>query len=197
MRLRRILFVTMAVLAGLVLGLGSLAASISGGGGFKGVPHAGWSYNPLAGSKAADPYTRLRVAVGGLLALDRSETIYFTTDVDAAGRPLRADCTYRITGGVMPVRWWSITLYDTGFLARNPDDAPSIDRTRAAPDAAGRWSAQLGGDRPAQGLWISSHKATNVSLLLRFYNPDPAVAKDPTRAPMPVVTREACTGGAS
>ena len=188
---------TTAALAGIVLGLGSLAGLIAGGGGFKGVPHAGWSYNPLAGSKGADPYTRLKVAIGGLLALDRSETIYFTTTTDSTGAALRADCRYRISGGSMPVRWWSITLYDKGYLARNQDGAPSIDRTRAAPDAAGRWSAQLGGARPAQGLWISSATATDLSLLLRFYNPDPAVVKDPTLAPMPVVTREACAGGAS
>jgi hypothetical protein len=197
MRLRRIVFVTTAALAGVVLGLASLVGLVAGGGGFKGVPHAGWSYNPLAGSQGADPYTRLKVAVGGLLALDRSETIYFTTATDSTGAALRADCRYRITGGAMPVRWWSITLYDKGYLARNSDGAPSIDRTRAAPDAAGRWSAQLGGARPANGLWISSATATDVSLLLRFYNPDPAVVKDPTLAPMPVVTRETCTGGAS
>lgn len=194
---RRIVFVATAALAGGVLGLASLAGLIAGGGGFKGVPHAGWSYNPLAGSKGADPYTRLKVAVGGLLALDRSETIYFTTATDSTGAALRADCRYRIVGGPMPVRWWSITLYDKGYLARNNDGAPSIDKTRAAPDAAGRWSAQLGGPRPAQGLWISSATATDVSLLLRFYNPDPAVVKDPALAPMPVVTREACAGGAS
>lgn len=194
---QRIAFVATAALAGVVLGLASLVGLIAGGGGFKGVPHAGWSYNPLAGSKAADPYTRLKVAVGGLLALDRSETIYFTTDADSAGRPLRADCRYTISGGPMPVRWWSITLYDKGWLARNRDGAPSIDRTRALPDAAGRWSAQLGGDRPARGLWISSAAATDISLLLRFYNPDPAVVRDPTLAPMPVITRERCAGGAS
>ena len=193
MTLRGILSGLSAVVVGVVLGLGSIYGLLVGGGGFRGVSHAGWSYNPLAGSKGADPYTRLKVAAGGLLALSKTETIYFTADNDSEGRPLRADCRYRITGDPMPVRWWSITVYDKGYLPRNDDGAPSIDMTRAP---AGRWSAQLGGVRPASGLWISTAKSTDLSLLLRFYNPAPDVVADPSRAPMPTVTREACRGAA-
>ena len=55
-----------------------------------------WSGSTLTGSPDADMYTRARVALEGLLALGRNETMYYRADTDDSGRPLRSRCSYRV-----------------------------------------------------------------------------------------------------
>lgn len=47
-----------------------------------GVDAGVWRVNLLAGSPNADAYTRARVALGALLALDRRETLYYIARTD-------------------------------------------------------------------------------------------------------------------
>ena len=47
-----------------------------------------WRMNLLAGSAANDPYSRLRIAITSILALNKSETIYFEALADNDGAPL-------------------------------------------------------------------------------------------------------------
>jgi hypothetical protein len=70
-----------------------------------------WLTDPLAGNTKADLYTRARIAVTGLFALDKSETLYFVARQDDKGQALRSRCQYRISGVQPAARWWSITAY--------------------------------------------------------------------------------------
>ena len=63
-----------------------------------GVDAGVWRVNLLAGSTSADAYTRARIALGALLALDRRETLYYIARSDERGESLRADCRYRLSG---------------------------------------------------------------------------------------------------
>lgn len=195
MMIKQILIALSALAVGLLLGLVSLGIVTAQFGGFSGVRNGAWTLNPLAGSRAADPCTRLGVAVRGLLALNKSETIYFASGEDSAGKALRPDCRYRLDGGPLPARWWSVTLYSDGFLTPNGDDAHSIDLTRTPSGPDGRWSAILGGPRPGQGAWISTHHARDLSLLLRLYNPAPSVVAQPQSVALPTLTVLSCGGG--
>jgi len=103
------------VVAGSLLGLGSalwLAGLWPEGRSlaFGNVDVDGWRSDFAIGSKAADPYTRARVARHGLLALAKSEAVYFTRTTDDAGAPLSDRCHYRLSGGPMPAGWWSDAL---------------------------------------------------------------------------------------
>ncbi|MBA4768235.1 MAG: DUF1214 domain-containing protein, partial [Porphyrobacter sp.] len=106
-----------AVAAGSLLGLGS-ALWLAGlwpqrsKMAFGDVDVGGWRSDFAIGSEAADPYTRARVARHGLLALAKTEAVYFTRATDDTGAPLREACTYILSGGTMPAGWWSVTLYD-------------------------------------------------------------------------------------
>jgi len=73
----------------------------------------GWVSDFTVGSDKASPYVRARVARHGLLALAKSEAVYFMRNADEEGRPFLEECDYRIAGGAMPAEWWSITLYQT------------------------------------------------------------------------------------
>lgn len=172
-----------AVVVGALLGLGSalwLAGLWPARGtlAFGDVDVGGWRSDFAIGSKAADPYTRARVARHGLLALAKTEAVYFTRATDDRGEPLREACTYRLSGGPMPASWWSVTLYDgQSMLPANTDNALSIN---AEMFGGGAWTAVVAPQRPVGGgAWISSRGAGNFDLTLRLYVPDPALLANP------------------
>lgn len=157
--------------------------------------HDHWLGNRGVGSTRADPWTRAIIARIGLLALNRSETIYFTRYRDGEGRAFRADCTYELTGTELPARWWSVTLYgEDDFLSLNDDGAFSIDATRTTREASGRWRARVSPSRDGRPNWISSRAADGFDLSLRLYNPTPGALADEKRIPFPTVTRLSCEG---
>jgi hypothetical protein len=178
-----------AVILGLALGLGS-ALWLAGlwparsNMAFGNVDVGGWRTDFAIGSKAADPYVRARVARHGLLALAKTEAVYFTRATDDTGAPLREGCTYNLSGGQMPAGWWSVTLYDAAsLLPANTDGALSINAERAG---GGAWSAVIAPQRPMDGgMWISSRGAKTFDLTLRLYMPSAALLANPNAALTP------------
>jgi len=189
------------VVAGSLLGLGSalwLAGLWPEGRSlaFGNVDVGGWRSDFAIGSKAADPYTRARVARNGLLALAKSEAVYFTRTTDDAGAPLSDRCHYRLSGGPMPAGWWSVTLYDgQSMLPANTDGALSIDASRAG---KGAWEALIAPQRPDDGtLWISSRGAERFDLTLRLYMQSAVLLANPNAAlDPPRIERISCEGAA-
>ncbi|MGB7407720.1 MAG: DUF1214 domain-containing protein [Pontixanthobacter sp.] len=158
----------------------------------------GWNADFAIGSEAADPYTRARIARHGLLALARSEAVYFTRATDDKGQSLRENCIYRLSGNEMPARWWSVTLYDSqSRLPMNDDDALSVDLSD--PVVGDEWTATISAQRPdSGGPWISSRNAGTFDLTLRLYVPDAALIERPNDVLRPpTVERVACAAGVS
>ena len=155
----------------------------------------GWTGSLSVGSPHADPWTRAVTAQVGLMALDRREAVYFHRYRDETGRPLDERCAYEISGGDLPARWWSITLYAADeFLARNDDGAPSIDATGVSRDADGRWRARAAPTRQGAADWLSSRDAGAFSLAIRLYNPEDAAVADVRNIAFPAVRRIGCEG---
>lgn len=166
--------------------------------GMSGVDAGIWRTNPLAGNRDADMYTRARIALGAVLALDRSETLYYTTDRDDAGAALRAECRYLIRGTPLPARWWSITAYAADhFLFANDAHRYSISGENARIDAAGKFSALIGpSDGPSSHDGVASSTpvivtsgAGGMRLTLRLYGADESLQRDPATLPAPTVRR--------
>ena len=199
--MRRAFAYLAAIVGGCALGLGSalwLAGLWPAGRSlaFGDVDVGGWRSDFAIGSKAADPYTRARVARHGLLALAKTEAVYFTRATDDAGAPLREACTYRLSGGAMPAGWWSVTLYDAqSMLPANTDSALSIDAERAGD---GAWEAVIAPQKPEGAAhWISSRSAGTFDLTLRLYMPNAALLADPEKAlDPPRLARLSCEGAA-
>lgn len=201
---RRIAAYLVAILLGIGLGMASALHLAGLWPGMKpldfgNVAVDGWRSDFAVGSEAADPYTKVRVARHGLLALAKTEAVYFARNTDNGGEPLHEDCIYRVTGGAMPARWWSLTLYDAeSMLPLNEDRALSIDATRAGANGEA-WEALVAQERPASAAaWISSRNAGAFDLMLRLYVPDEALLTDPQAVlTPPVVERLSCKGDAS
>ncbi len=110
-----------------------------------GVAIGPWHTSLIIGSADADMGTRNYVATTALLALNRSETIYFEALRDDDGEKLSASCNYDITGGPIQARWWSITAYaDDNFLIPNAANRYSYNSRLLGNSPDGRFSIALG-----------------------------------------------------
>lgn len=180
----------------LVLGAGSAFLFVRSGGLGSDVSVGPWETDLTIGSTQADPYTRARVAVAGLLALNRNETIYFTAGRDDAGDKLRASCSYKITGVDPLARWWSITLYgEDHYLVPNPQNRYSVGGETVQRNADGSFVISVGPEETG-GNWIPTGDGQNgdtFTLTLRLYNPDEKAARDPGGISLPQIAKEACT----
>ena len=150
-----------------------------------------WRTNLMVGNSGADLYTRARVAVHGLLALSRSETIYFTAAHDNDGEPLDGGCVYQVSGRDPDARWWSITAYGPDdFLIPNSAWRYSVSKTTVARTQDGSFSIQVGG-RGSGSNWIPL-APERFSLTLRLYNPSELVALDPIDTVLPAIRKMGC-----
>lgn len=155
----------------------------------------GWMASPHVGSTEADAMTRARVAVSGLLALNKSQVIYFTRNTDSSGKRLRAECRYHVAGHPLPGEWWSVIVFaPDNFLPQNDDDALSFDKTEIIPDANGNWSASLTPKREGDTPWASTRNAGNYSLSLKIYQPTPEAQNNFASVALPTITKLDCGG---
>jgi hypothetical protein len=195
---RRVLRLFWVVSIGIVLGIGAAWLAIRKGGATQSLVKVGpWETSLLAGSPNADLYTRARVAVVGLLALGRDETIYFVARTDSAGQALRSRCKYRIDGLAPPARWWSLTAYaDDHFLFEAPQDRFSLNGATALLDTRGEFHVLTGPTKPPGGAatddnlaWLPTPGDRGLELTLRLYHPLPVLQQDPTGLIAPTIKR--------
>lgn len=185
-------FVGGVVLA-VVLGLGSAYYAVvhmrSGEGA---VVNGPWSTNLSTGGANADMYTRAFVALTGLLALSKDETIYFNATTDSAGVPLDGKCSYRIEGSDPDTRWWSITAYgNDNFLIDSPLHRYAVSKTNVTRSQDGTFVIRVSTVEEATN-WITS-SLDGFQLTLRLYNPAAAVKQNPATTPLPSIVKEACS----
>lgn len=180
------------VMAGIALGLASAWWALRPQASL-GAAAGPWRVSLLAGSAEADALTRARVAIGGLLALNRSETMYFVAAHDSAGQPLRTRCRYRVTGVPPQARWWSLTAYaDDYFLFEDGAQRYSINGATARLDAQGRFTVWTGPQPPAapDAAWLPTPGEHGLLLTLRVYNPAPALQAAPSSLDAPHIEPE-------
>jgi len=187
--MNHVLYYGSAVVVALVLG-GASAWWAVGGGMRGGITCGVWRHYPDYGSSTANPYVRARTQIDGPMALHRSETIYFIADHDDRGERLLPGHNYRIEGGDLDSRWWSITAYgEDHHLIPNPLERYSYNSDNVAKDATSAWTVHLSGtEKP--GNWIPTGGGGRFELFLRMYNPAPAILEDVGLVDVPRITRE-------
>jgi hypothetical protein len=181
------------VLAGVLLGVASAWIALRQTSNF-GQAAGPWRVSLLAGSSQADAYTRARVALGGLLALNRAETMYYVATHDGQGQPLRSRCHWRIVGKPPPGRWWSLTAYaEDHFLFSDEQARYSINGESARLDGQGRFVVVTGPQAPASAtagdaaVWLPTPGDRGLVLTLRVYNPARALAVAPEDLEAPAI----------
>jgi len=179
------------LVVGTALGLLATWASVVRGTMSGNVSSGPWRTSLYTGSSEGGPYLRANIAVHGLLALSREETMYYTAASDSEGKALDGHCTYRIEGRDPPTRWWSITAYGADdFLIPNTADRYSISMNSVARRADGSFAIRLS-ERQAEGNWIPVATGP-FNLTIRLYNPQASVVADPAQVLLPAIKRESC-----
>ena len=187
----RCLKILLTLAVGIALGLAATWATAIRGTMVGGVSSGPWRTSPHIGSSEGGPYLRAQIAVHGLLALSREETMYYTAARDSDGNALDGHCIYRIEGRDPPARWWSITAYGADdFLIPNPADRYAFSMNSVARQADGTFAVTLSRN-PAEGDWIPV-TAEPFDVALRLYNPQSTVVANPARVSLPVIWKVAC-----
>lgn len=187
----RALKILSVLVVGTALGLLATWATVIRGGMSGTVSSGPWLTSLYTGSSEGGPYLRAHVAVHGLLALGREETMYYTAVSDSDGKALDGNCSYRIEGRDPPTRWWSITAYGADdFLIPNAADLYSVSTNSVARRADGTFAITLSQEQ-AEGNRIPVN-AGRFNLTIRLYNPQPSVVADPTQVTLPTIKRAAC-----
>lgn len=179
-------------LVGVVVGTGLAGWSVRAGALGSGVTIGPWMTGTDFGTAQASAKTRAVVALRGLLALPASEARYYTAATDDTGQPLDGRCRYRLSGGALPAKWWSLTVYDrAGYLVKNDAGVYAIGSAALGPDEQARWNVVLSPDRQP-GHWLPTGGIDHVELTLRVYLPADAGRGNLARTQLPAITREAC-----
>ncbi|MFT6407886.1 MAG: hypothetical protein ACJAQ6_001302 [Arenicella sp.] len=188
--MKKILIGFVAVALGLVIGLGSLryiVTTVSGE-----IRNGPWITDFTAGGTDAGAYTRAKLAAQALLAMTKDQSVYFIAETDSAGDTLDAACHYTLSGGDLPTRWWSITIYASDyFFVANQEKRYAISKSSlsAQTDENGQWNASINNTATAN---LISPKAGSFSLMVRHYHPEPIVSEDPYSLKLPVITKGEC-----
>ncbi|MFM9863105.1 MAG: DUF1214 domain-containing protein [Micropepsaceae bacterium] len=191
--MRFVLRLVAAIVLAVALGLGSAYLAVKGAlPADTTVKNGAWTASLAAGGTNADNYTRTAVAIAGLLALNKDETIYYGANADSAGEPLDGKCSYRIEGRDVESRWWSITAYAKDhFLIDHPAKRYAVSKTNVVRGADGSFVIRVSTSEEKEN-WIAS-SADGFQLTLRLYNPGASVRDDPAGVALPTITKEACS----
>ncbi len=183
--------IILTLVAGTVLGLALTWVTVFRGDMPGGISDGPWRTNLAIGSAGGDMATRASVALHGLLALGRGETIYYTASADSAGAPLSGACSYTVTGRDPDTRWWSITAYGADdYLIPNPGKHYSVSKNDVVRAADGSFRAEVSA-APAATNWIALAPG-RFTLTLRLYNPGWHAAADPAHTPLPKIEKTSC-----
>jgi hypothetical protein len=190
--MRGITKLLLSILVSLILGIGTAFIGIRVITKGSAIKNGAWLTNLSVGSKEAGMYTRAAVALTGLFALSKEETIYYIADSDDSGQPLHSSCNYRIEGGDINTRWWSITVYgNDNFLIPNDKNRYAYNGMNVVRRADGSYIIRLSSTLK-EGNWLPTGKEGNFSLSLRLYNPAPVVYENPGTIRLPRIIREEC-----
>jgi hypothetical protein len=146
-----------------------------------------WTTNRLAGSSAANALTRARIAMHGILAMHRQETIYFFSSKDDLGNPLDPERDWEIVGRGFDCRWWSFTLYDEEFqLIESLSRRYSVHSDNVVPEPDGSYRIVISRGNPG-GNWLATGNAHRLMVTIRLYNPSRAVLDDVRSVALPSI----------
>jgi hypothetical protein len=190
--MKKILYWGGVAVLGVAIGLASVAFALKVGNPSTTYKSGPWFTTLGAGNENADMYTRARVALFGLLALNKEETMYYRTGTDSAGETLSGSCTYVVEGRDLPARWWAITAYaPDNFLIPNDAGIYSFAKTTVKREADGHYIVRISSEKQ-EGYWLPVKAGENFDLTARFYNPEASVYAAPQSVELPTITREGC-----
>ena len=182
--------ILIALVLGTAIGVGSAVYAYDAVTGARSISNGPWQTNLAFGSVQAGPYVRTATAVHGLLALNESETIYYSAYTDDNRQPLSSEFDYRIEGKTPDARWWSITIYGSDdFLIANQMNRYSCNANNVTCDSSGKFTVYISKTQKP-GSWVPLGDQKKFFVTLRLYNPGQTIRNSPGAVELPRIIRE-------
>ncbi|MBV1702573.1 MAG: DUF1214 domain-containing protein [Hyphomicrobiales bacterium] len=129
-----------------------------------------WTTIPQIGTNEIDPYARARIAWSGEVPLGQGEGWTLTARHDNQNRPLKANCTYWLSGTMPVSRFWTITVSKSnGDLIDNQTHRPSLTSGEVVYGEDGAAPILLSHD-VQPGNWLQLPDSGSFMLTLRLYD---------------------------
>lgn len=187
----RVLLFIIALIIGSASGLGLTWVMSARENGFGALNIGAWKAWPRSGTSEADPYARAVFARSGELPIGISEGVAFVAVTDDQGRAIDGRCITRISGKLLPARFWTLTIYDgRGRLIENPAARYGFTSTEVVFGAEGDVEIWLA-PRAHGGNWLPTGENERIVAVIRLYDTPTGVARTEA-AQMPKVIREKC-----
>lgn len=160
--------------------------------GFGAIQIGAWRAWPRSGTSDADPYARAVFSRSGELPLGLAEGIAFIATSDDQGRALDGRCTTKISGRLLPARYWTLTLYDgRGRLIENPAARYGFTSSEVIFQTDGQVEIRLS-PRVRSGNWLPTGENERIVAVLRLYDTPAGVIARGDGAEMPKIMQERC-----
>jgi hypothetical protein len=189
-RLFSLLSLLLMVLIGLFMGLSITWYSLVSTNVPGAVSDGPWVLWPKAGAPDADPYSLATHARRGDVPMAQGEGLALFALRDSSGKPLRAACSYAITGHFPTSRVWSVAVYDPdGRLIENAAGRYGMTSAEAVVEE-GQNRIQISASA-MPGNWLPVAGDGTFVIVLRFYDTPlsaAASALDWSRLPRLAVT---------
>ena len=190
----RVIAIALAMLVGILSGLGLTWFASAGAIGFGSVRIGAWTAWPKSGTPEADPYSRAMYARTGELPLGSTDGIAFLAVSDDDGSPLNGRCDIHIKGRLPVARFWTLTVYDAqGRLIENAANRYGFTSAEVLwkPDA----NVEIVlAPRARSGNWIPTGGREHISAVFRFYDaPTGLGGRSANTVEMPAVWQELCS----
>jgi hypothetical protein len=189
----RIIVVLIALVVGILSGLGLTWLASASGNGFGAIKIGAWSAWPKSGTVEADPYSRSIFARAGELPLGLADGISFVSGSDDNGASLDGRCDIRIEGRLPPARFWTLTIYDSrGRLIDNAGERWGFNSAEVL------WAPNANVDivlapRARSGNWIPTAGRDHIVAILRLYDaPVGLGSRSADAIEMPTIRQEFC-----
>ena len=130
-----------------------------------------WTTWPSSGRPDSDPYTKARVAAGGVIPLVSAEGLAFVFREDGACRKLRPQCSYQLAGKTPPARLWTLTYQrlDDQAAEAVATKASVLTSAQVIRDGEGAIDVTIGPNL-SSGDWLRTSGAGFFIILMRFYD---------------------------
>ncbi|MCW6507509.1 DUF1214 domain-containing protein [Hyphomicrobiales bacterium BP6-180914] len=167
-RLMLVLAVLAAIGTGMIVGAGLTRLSTRTEA-IGSVGQGPWRLLVDAGTPAINPYLRAYFARTGQVPLAAAQGLTAVARRDSAGRLLKRNCAYRVTGPVPPALFWTLEAADThGVPFETPARRQSFTSEDILRDSTGKFAIQIA-PRVQSGNWSPIAGSGPFLLVLRLY----------------------------
>ncbi len=187
--LRELMILFAVLAAGVAAGIFSarLAADVPM---LSGAVQAGaWKTWPDAGVADAMPYARLRYLEDAALPPSPVDRLELLAETDDEGRSLTTDCSYILSGRMLPVRYWILAVHV-------PDASHTATSSLQAADAIHEPDSRLVirvSRRPQPGNWLRLPENGRVRLVLNLFGVSPLEREKILKTEPFSIRREKCS----